>query len=64
MEQEGIYVGIDVAKAQVNVAIRPSDDRWEISHDDAGVRQLVSRLKVLEPGWCCLRLRAAWNCRW
>ena len=37
MEQEGIYVGIDVAKAQVNVAIRPSDDRWEISHDDAGV---------------------------
>ena len=49
MEQEGIYVGIDVAKAQVDVAIRPSDDRWEISHDDAGVRQLVSRLKVLEP---------------
>ncbi len=49
MEQEGIYVGIDVAKAQVDVAIRPSDDRWEISHEDAGVRQLVSRLKVLEP---------------
>ena len=49
MEQEGIYVGIDVAKAQVDVAIRPSDDRWEISHDDAGVRQLVSQLKTLEP---------------
>ena len=42
-------VGIDVAKAQVDVAIRPSDDRWEISRDDAGVRQLVSQLKTLEP---------------
>ena len=49
MDQEGIYVGIDVAKAQVDVAVRPTDDRWEVSYDDAGVRQLVSRLKALEP---------------
>ena len=33
MEQEPIYVGIDVAKAQVDVAVRPTDDRWEVSHD-------------------------------
>ena len=33
MEQESIYVGIDVAKAQVDVAVRPTDDRWEVSHD-------------------------------
>ena len=37
MEQEAIYVGIDVAKAQVDVAIRPADDRWEVSHNDAGI---------------------------
>ena len=49
MEQEAIYVGIDVAKAQLDVAVRPTDDRWEVSHDDAGVRQLVSRLKAIEP---------------
>ena len=49
MEQEAIYVGIDVAKAQVDVAVRPTDDSWEVSYDDAGVRQLVSRLKALEP---------------
>ena len=49
MEQESIYVGIDVAKAQVDVAIRPTDDRWEVSHDDAGIRQLISKLKTLEP---------------
>ena len=49
MEQEGIYVGIDVAKAQVDVAVRPTGDRWEVPHDEAGVRRLVSRLKTLEP---------------
>ena len=49
MEQEATYVGIDVAKAQVDVAIRPSNDRWEISHDDAGIHKLVSQLKTLEP---------------
>ena len=49
MEQEVIYVGIDVAKAQLDVAVRPTGDRWEVSHDEAGVRQLGSRLKTLEP---------------
>ena len=29
LEQEATYVGIDVAKAQLDVAVRPSGDRWE-----------------------------------
>ena len=49
IEQKAIYVGIDVAKAQVDVALRPTGDRWEIPHDQAGVRRLVSQLKTLEP---------------
>ena len=49
MEQEAIYVGIDVAKAQLDVAVRPVDEGWVVSNDDAGVRQLISRLKTLEP---------------
>ena len=49
MEQEATYVGIDVAKAQVEVAVQPTDDRWEIPHDEAGIQQLVSRFKNLEP---------------
>ena len=36
MEHEAIFVGIDVSKAQVDVAVRPGDDRWEIPHDDGG----------------------------
>ena len=49
MEQEVTYVGIDVAKAQVDVAIRPTNDRWEIPRDEAGIRKLVSQMKTLEP---------------
>ena len=64
MEQEATYVGIDVAKAQVDVAVRPTDERWQVSHDDAGIRQLISKLKTWNLSWCCLRLRAAWSCLW
>ena len=49
MEQEATYVGIDVAKAQVDVAVRPTDDRWESPNDDAGVSKLISQLMTLEP---------------
>ena len=47
MEQESIFVGIDVAKVGMDVAVRPADDRWEVSNDDAGIQQLLSRLKTL-----------------
>ena len=49
MEQEATYVGVDVAKARLDVAVRLSGDKWDVSHDEAGVRQLASRLKTLEP---------------
>ena len=49
MEQEATYVGLDVAKAQVEVAVRPTGDRWDVARDEAGIRTLVSRLKTLDP---------------
>ena len=49
MEQEATHIGIDVAKAQVDVAVRPTGDRWEVPTDEAGLRKLVSQLKTLEP---------------
>ena len=68
MGQAGIHVGIDVAKAKVDVAVRPTGERWEVPRDAAGIPQLVSELKTLGPSsdrhWCCWRLRAAWNYRW
>ena len=47
MEQHGIYVGIDVAKARVDVAIRPGGDRREVSNDQAGIAALVAQMHRL-----------------
>lgn len=42
-------VGIDVAKAELVIAVRPSGERWTVSNDAAGVRVLVERLEQLRP---------------
>jgi transposase len=39
------FVGIDVSKATLDVALRPSDETWQTTNDEAGITQLVSRLK-------------------
>ena len=49
MEPEALYVGIDVAKAQLDVAVRPTDDRWAAPRDGARIRKLVARLQALQP---------------
>ena len=49
MEQHGIYVGIDVAKARVDVAIRPGGDKREVSNNQAGIAALVAQMQQLNP---------------
>ena len=36
------FVGIDVSKAQVDVAVRPAIQRWVVSYDETEVGILVS----------------------
>jgi transposase len=43
------FVGIDVAKAQWDVAVRPSGERWAVPNDAGGVVTLVERLQALHP---------------
>ena len=43
------FVGIDVAKAQWDIAIRPCGERWAVPNDAGGVVTLVARLQVLHP---------------
>ena len=49
MKQEPTYVGIDVAKAQVDVALHPTGERYVVSYDESGIRELVSQLKTIAP---------------
>ena len=49
MEQHGIYVGIDVSKARVDLSVRPGGDRLEVSNDEAGITALVAQMQQLNP---------------
>ena len=43
-----IFVGIDVSKAQLDVALRPPG-RFVVPNDDSGIAQLLERLKATSP---------------
>ena len=48
MSQESIYVGIDVSKERIDVAVRPTGRNWSVSYDGASVDDLVTQLKDLK----------------
>ena len=43
------FIGIDVAKAQWDIALRPAGERWSVPNDAGGVATLVDRLQALQP---------------
>jgi transposase len=49
MDTTALYVGIDVAKAQLDVAVRPSGEQWTAPNDEAGITSLVARVQALRP---------------
>jgi transposase len=46
---ERSFVGIDVAKQQLDVHLRPTDESFRLGRDDAGLTELVERLQRLAP---------------
>ena len=49
MKSEDRYVGIDVAKSRLDIAVRPDEEQWSVPNEEEGIDTLVSRLKELEP---------------
>ena len=49
MEAAPIFVGIDVSKARLDIAVRASGRRESVSNDDAGIAALIERLRAIEP---------------
>jgi transposase len=44
-----LFVGIDVAKAQLDVALRPTGERWAVGNEDTSIATLVARLQAMHP---------------
>ena len=49
MEVSPIFVGIDVSKARLDVAIRPTTQTLSVTNDKAGIKILVKHLEKLQP---------------
>lgn len=44
-----IYVGLDIAKAHIDVAVRPQGLSVRVAHDEAGLAALITHLQTLGP---------------
>ena len=49
MEGEPRFVGIDVSKAQLDVAVRSTGKRWTLPYDQTGIEGLIPQIVGLEP---------------
>ncbi len=44
-----MYIGIDVSKANLDVAVRPTSEAWQVSNDLEGIDQLVEKVHQISP---------------
>ncbi|MGH7407122.1 MAG: IS110 family transposase, partial [Candidatus Methylomirabilales bacterium] len=49
MVEHPVFVGIDVAKASLDVAVHPTAERWTIAYTERELAGLVPRLTTLQP---------------
>ena len=48
-EESPVFVGIDVSKNRLDVAVWPSGEVWQVTHDTRGISRLVDRLEKVAP---------------
>jgi transposase len=49
METVPLFVGIDVAKEHLDLAVRPTQETWQVPHDDQGIQGIIPHLQELQP---------------
>ena len=49
MGSQPIFVGIDVGKAQLDVARSDQEDVWTVGNDEEGIQELVGQLRDIRP---------------
>lgn len=49
MNQESTFIGIDVAKTGLDVAIRPTGQQWQVAYTEKGIQGLVDQFADLHP---------------
>ncbi len=63
MKAQTLFVGIDVSKSSLDVAIRPGQEHATFANDDEGHAALVKRLQELAPTLIVLEATGGWEVR-
>ena len=61
MSSTPVTIGIDVAKAHLDVAVRPTGEAWQVPNDEVGISQLLERLQALRPELIVLEASGGWE---
>jgi transposase len=57
------FIGIDVSKAQLDIAIQGSPAAWQSPNTEPGIRDLVQRLQPLAPTLVILEATGGYELR-
>jgi len=49
MPRKELFIGIDVAKDVLDIAVRPTGEEWRVANDEVGIADLVKRLRAVRP---------------
>ena len=49
MSTSGSFIGIDIAKTQLDLAVHGAGAPWQVAYDSAGLNQVVTQLRTLAP---------------
>ena len=61
MASTPVTIGIDVAKARLDVAVRPSGDQWQAANTEEGITDLLTKVKPLAPRLIVLEASGGWE---
>jgi transposase len=61
MSSSPVTIGIDVAKARLDIAARPSGAAWQVPNTEEGIASLLERLQPLAPSLIVLEASGGWE---
>lgn len=55
------FIGIDVARDSLEVAVRPTGEQWQVSNQTAGMAELLERVRAFRPRLIVLEATGGWE---
>lgn len=61
MSKEELFVGIDVSKTTLDIAVVPTGEHWSRSNDAKGIRALIKEVEALKPNLIVMEATGGWE---